>query len=421
MATTKIWKIKDRFDHVIDYATNKDKTENKKYISGINCLPETAYKEMSIVKRQYNKTNGILGFHAYQSFRGYEVTSDEAHEIGLRLAEELWGDRFQVIVSTHLNTKNIHNHFVINSVSFVDGKKYYDSKKTYALMRKTSDNICQDYGLGVLSENSFYKETSNRYERNSTYLNLVLDDIDYAIAQAKNYNEFTAILSAMGYELTNKNNVLNIKKEPYKRNIRLPRTFGEEYTRDSILFRIKHTKSFKVPFPEAHTLTGRFHRKNKTSIRNKTKAKGLRALYLYYCYLLKIFPEKKSKGKVSQYMREEIKKLDQFSNATRFLVKYKITTLTEIKEYRTNAVTELNELKGKRENLWRKHNRVKTDEEGQYICSEIQKLATKIDELNKNIKLCNFIEERTLRMKDNVKEMSQEIKFKIKNRDRDYR
>lgn len=136
-----------------------------------------------------------------------------------------------------------------------------------------------------------------------------------------------------------------------KRNIRLPRTFGEEYTRDSILFRIKHTKSFKVPFPEAHTLTGRFHRKNKTSIRNKTKAKGLRALYLYYCYLLKIFPEKKSKGKVSQYMREEIKKLDQFSNATRFLVKYKITTLTEIKEYRTNAVTDLNELKGKRENL----------------------------------------------------------------------
>ena len=65
--------------------------------------------------------------------------------------------------------------------------------------------------------------------------------------------------------------------------------------------------------------------------------------------------------------------------------------------------------------------RVKTDEEGQYICSEIQKLATKIDKLNKNIKLCNFIEERTLRMKDNVKEMSQEIKFKIKNRDRDYR
>lgn len=418
MATTKIWKIKERFDHVIDYATNKDKTENGKYVSGINCLPQTAYQEMSIVKKQYNKTNGILGFHAYQSFSGYEVSSDEAHEIGLKLAEELWGDRFQVIVTTHLNTKNIHNHFVINSVSFLDGKKYYDSKKAYALMRKTSDNICQDYRLKGLNENSFYKEACNRYERNSTYLNLVRDDIDYAIAQAKNYNEFTAILNAMGYELTNKNNVLSIRKEPYKRNIRLPRTFGEEYTRDSILFRIKHTISFKVPFPEAHTLTGRFHRKSKISIRHKTKAKGLRALYLYYCYLLKIFPEKKSKGKVSQYMREEIKKLDQFSNATRFLGKYKITTLSEVKDYRANAIKELNELKGKRENLWRKHKRVKTSEEGQYICSEIQFLATKINELNSNIKLCDFIEERTSQIKDNVKEMKQEIKFKVKNRDK---
>ena len=66
------------------------------------------------------------------------------------------------------------------------------------------------------------------------------------------------------------------------------------------------------------------------------------------------------------------------------------------------------ELKGLRENLWRKHKRIKTFEEGQLICSEIQKLATKIDELNKDIKLCNFIEENTLRMKDNIKEVNQE-------------
>lgn len=122
MATTKIWKIKSRFDNVIDYITNKNKTDNKKYVTGINCMADIAYREMSITKEQFNKTGGILGFHAYQSFKGCEVTSDEAHEIGIRLAEELWGDRFQVIVATHTNTKNVHNHFYINSVSFVDGK-----------------------------------------------------------------------------------------------------------------------------------------------------------------------------------------------------------------------------------------------------------------------------------------------------------
>lgn len=418
MATTKIWKIKDRFDHVIDYATNKDKTENKKYVSGINCLPETAYKEMSIVKRQYNKTNGILGFHAYQSFRGYEVTSDEAHEIGLRLAEELWGDRFQVIVTTHTNTKNVHNHFFINSVSFVDGKKYYDNKTNYAIMRRTSDELCKEYELQTLEEKSYYKNISNRYARSSKYLDAIRADIDYAISQASIYNDFTQILTKMGYELNHEHNTMSIRKPPYKKYTRVERTFGE-----SILFRIKNSVAFKVPFPEFHTLTGKYTRKSKTSIRNKPKAKGLRALYYYYCYLLKVFSKQKYPPKYSKSMKEAIKKMDDYSNSARFLAKYNITTLAEIKEYKSSAINRIVELKGLRENLWRKHKRIKSDEEGQLICSQIQKLATKIDELSKDIKVCDFIEDSTLRMKDTIKEISQEEnnKIKVKNRKRDFR
>lgn len=423
MATTKIWKIKNRFDNVIDYVSNKDKTDNKKYVSGINCLPETAFKEMSIVKKQYNKTNGILGFHAYQSFKGCEVTSDEAHEIGIRLAEELWGDRFQVIVATHTNTKNVHNHFFINSVSFVDGKKYYDNKVNYAIMRRTSDDLCKEYELQTLEEKSFYKNISNRYARSSKYLDEIRADIDYAISQASIYNDFTKILTKMGYELNHEHNKMSIRKPPYKRYTRVERTFGEEYSRESILFRIKHTVSFKVPFPEYHTLTGRYKRKNKTSIRNKLKAKGLRTLYYYYCYLLKVFPKQKYPPKYSKAMQDAIKKMDDYSNSARFLAKHNITTLTEIKEYKSSATNKIVELKGLRENLWRKHKKIKTFEEGQLICSEIQKLATKIDELSKDIKLCDFIENNTLRMKDNIKEMSKEEnnKVKVKNRNRDFR
>lgn len=423
MATTKIWKIKNRFDNVIDYVSNKDKTDNKKYVSGINCLPETAFKEMSIVKKQYNKTNGILGFHAYQSFKGFEVTSDEAHEIGIRLAQELWGDRFQVIVATHINTKNIHNHFFINSVSFVDGKKYYDSKVNYAIIRKTSDDLCKEYELQTLEEKSFYKNISNKYARSSKYLDEIRADIDYAISQARVYNDFTHILTKMGYELNHEHNKMSIRKQPYKRYTRVERTFGEEYSRESILFRIKHTISFKVPFPEYHTLTGKFKRKSKTSIRNKPKAKGLRALYLYYCYLLKVFPKHNYPPKYSKAMQEAIKKMDDYSNSARFLARYNITTLTEIKEYKSSAINKIVELKGCRENLWRKHKRIKTFEEGQLICSEIQKLVTKINELNKDIKLCDFIENNILRVKDNIREMSQEEnnKVKVKNRSRDAR
>ena len=416
MATTKIWKIKSRFDNVIDYITNKNKTDNKKYVTGINCMADIAYREMSITKEQFNKTGGILGFHAYQSFKGCEVTSDEAHEIGIRLAEELWGDRFQVIVATHTNTKNVHNHFYINSVSFVDGKKYYDNKVNYAIMRRTSDDLCKEYELQTLEEKSFYKNISNRYSRSSKYLDAVRSDIDYAISQARVYNDFTHILTKMGYELNHEYNKMSIRKPPYKRYTRVERTFGEEYSRESILFRIKHTPSFKVPFPEFHTLTGRFKRKSKTSIRNKPKAKGLRALYYYYCYLLKVFPKQKYPPKYSKAMKEEIKKMDAYSNSARFLAKYNITTLNELKEYKNKAINKIVELKGKRESLWRKHTRVKTDKEKQFICSEIGNLAKQIDELKKDITICENIQNRALKMREDIKENDKKEIIKTKNK-----
>lgn len=181
MATTGIWKVEKRLDHVIDYVTNPEKTikesyqelhklveydnfdynsEEECYVSGINCLPDTAYREMMKTKEYWKKKDGILGYHAFQSFKEGEIAPDKAHLLGLKLAEELWGDRFEVIVATHNNTNHIHNHFVINSVSFKDGKKYHDCNETYALLRHTSDAICQEYGLSIVDKNKKKKEKS---------------------------------------------------------------------------------------------------------------------------------------------------------------------------------------------------------------------------------------------------------------------
>lgn len=107
-------------------------------------MPDTALQEMKNTKKQFFKTTGIQCFHGVQSFVKGEVTPEQAHEIGIKLAEELWGDKFQVVVSTHLNTDNLHNHFVLNSVSFLDGKRFCNTKKDYATMRKTSDKLCEE-------------------------------------------------------------------------------------------------------------------------------------------------------------------------------------------------------------------------------------------------------------------------------------
>ena len=213
IATTGIWKIEKRLDNVIDYTTNiektinsdygKDsyydlhnvidyveadyKTEKQFYVSGVNCNPKTALEEMTITKEQYGKTGGILGFHAFQSFAEGEVTPEQCHAIGVRLAEEMWGDRFEVVVSTHLNTNHYHNHFVINSVSFKDGKRYYDKRETYAELRRLSDSLCEEYGLSVLKEKpcrnsrinfaNYQKDNNNKVN----YYSIAKNDLEVCI------------------------------------------------------------------------------------------------------------------------------------------------------------------------------------------------------------------------------------------------
>ena len=159
---------------VIAYAVNEEKTRRKsrggkdvadasteidnehekvmqQYVSGINCTPTTARSEMMAVKKRYGKDEGIMAFHGYQSFAPGECTPAMAHEIGVRLAEELWGSRFQVLVATHLDkAHHLHNHFVVNSVSYADGKRYHRTNQDYRDMRSASDRLCREYGLSVI-------------------------------------------------------------------------------------------------------------------------------------------------------------------------------------------------------------------------------------------------------------------------------
>ena len=147
MATTGYWPVKSRLKEVIDYAENPDKTIDKRYVdsdlyaalqyvsndkktdecmyvSGINCNVKRAYERMTATKKRFGKTGGNVAYHGYQSFQTGEVTPEEAHKIGLETARRMWGKEYEIVVTTHLNTDNLHNHFVVNSVSFKTGRKF---------------------------------------------------------------------------------------------------------------------------------------------------------------------------------------------------------------------------------------------------------------------------------------------------------
>lgn len=231
MATTKIWDIRGRLDRVVDYAKNPDKTRNKNYdeadvqalrdvmdyvsqdvktekqfyVTGLNCSPETAREEMTITKKQYRKEGGIIAYHAYQSFKPGEVPPEIAHEIGVKLAEELWGSRFEVIVATHIDKAHIHNHMVLNFVSFADGLRYYDNKETYRKMREVSDRLCLEYRLSVIEKNMNksmqYGEWRAEREGKPTWRGLILKDLDATISESVTLRQFLYRLRQKGYAI----------------------------------------------------------------------------------------------------------------------------------------------------------------------------------------------------------------------------
>ena len=145
MATTKLWYIQGRLKDLVDYVENPEKTvkpglqdflnvfsytqnPNKtaggQFVTAINCQKDIALQQMILTKQRYGKEDGYIAWHGYQSFKPGEVTPEQCHALGVELARQMWGDRFQIIVTTHLDKEHLHNHFCINSVSFKDGGKY---------------------------------------------------------------------------------------------------------------------------------------------------------------------------------------------------------------------------------------------------------------------------------------------------------
>lgn len=452
MATTKLWSVKTRIDNAVNYITNKEKTKNERYdfgmdkyetirdvllyatnssktekqfyVSGINCKAENAVQEMQFVKEIYGKKDGILAFHGEQSFKEGEVTPELAHEIGVRLAEEMWGDRFQVVVTTHLNTDHIHNHFVLNSVSFKDGKKYYSNRENTALLRKTSDELCEEYGLSVLKEKkcksginfeNYYKKNT----RESEYLQFAKEDLDYAINHALSLRQFESILSSMGYKYYYRAGKLSIRKEPFKRYIRVERRFGVKYSIENI----KHTiieinpwkKEEKVNFVatiSAKRFTFQGH------VKNVYKPKGLVALIQYYCFLLKVYPKKQQQHRMSPEMRKEVKKLDQYSAEARLLYQYKLETLEDIRNHKETKQEKLKNLYNERNRFYYKRKSMEDGIEKDAITEEIIKVTDKIKIVKKELFYCDNIIERSNNMVEDIKFIEEERWKKQKERDK---
>ena len=341
MATTKIWPVRDSLKRVTDYAANPGKTEyadlknvisyaagNSKTVSseekaylvtGVNCSADSACEQMSAVKEHFGKPSGNVAYHAYQSFKPGEISPEECHQIGLELAKKLWGDRYQVLVATHLDKEHLHNHFIINSVSFIDGKKFNDNKAAYRMLRETSDDLCRQYGLSVI-EKPRGKTPRQLYfaekRGEPTKYNLMRWAIDDAISVSSNQEMFEAALRKKGYLIKADPN----RKYPVICSIyggRPTRLYqlGEDYEPQRIASRVYENdsrvwKSFHGFMHDTGiTIRPAAHSRIKTH-RPKQKITGLYALYLHYLYLLGYRPKREHYQPLTPEMKAALRKCD---------------------------------------------------------------------------------------------------------------
>ena len=439
MAVTKLWSVTTRLGQVIDYATNpektsakiqrqytpeqyqaladvlayakdEEKTEKEFYVEGINCNVAIARDQFITVKEQYGKTDGIQAYHGYLSFKETDITPEMAQKIGMEFANEVWGKRFQVVVTTHLNTKHLHCHFVINSVSFADGKRCQDT--SWFKFRQVADRICEKYGL-------YYDPNPNR-SKQSEYLTMkekagmptrysvVKEAIDYAIAHSRSKAEFEYALKEMGYtyNLSPSRKYWTVIPKGYNKPIRL-KNLGEEYTNARIEERLRENRG-RLDIQPFQRQTYRPRQYRLPTRKDKIKkVGGIYGLYLHYCYRLGYLPKykKQNNARLHYLLKEDLMKLDQITDEVRLLGKHNIVTAEQLFSYKSSVEKKIETLSADRTHL-RKKIRTKIDDETlSKAKEEISSITKELRILRKEVRLCDGIAERSKVMEKNLEQV----------------
>lgn len=434
MAVTKIWPIKGRLRNVIDYTVNpektfnpeytfeelqalkdvidyameSDKTEKQFYVTGVNCTASFAREQMVNTKRLFKKEDGILAFHGYQSFKPGEVTPELAHEIGIKLAEKLWGDRFEVVVSTHLDRHHLHSHFVLNSVSFVDGKKFNACRASYREMRRASDELCREYGLSVI-ENPHKAPSRMQYlaEKNgemTKYTN-VKRDIQECMAMSYSPEKFEQLMEKRRYTMFFIGDELAINHPFIKSPIRLC-DLGEGYSTDEILEFIYNNKHYlkRINVPEQTRVKDIFFDGDVNN--SYVTFYDLYSHFVPGLAYVKKYPEKNRE--VSFYLQKEILKFDKFCEEQNLLCDNDVESYEDLVALKEKTMREYNELINLRKevrNAIKRADRSGDTQNANELREHNKDITSHLTTLRKHIKICDRVISRDTLVKDLMDEL----------------
>ena len=453
MATTGFWPVKGSLKDVVKYAENPDKTTNPKYldddlaavlkyaenddktdmkmfVTGINCPTERAYEQMMATKRFYGKRGGNVAYHGYQSFKSGEVTPKEAHDIGLETARRMWGKEYEIVVTTHLNTDNIHNHIVINSVSCKTGLKFENHISDHIRLREISDEVCKEYGKSVLENADFYNGDRNAYwvhkKGGKTRRDILREDVDDAINNSASYVEFVALMKHKGYVFSRSEATdhPSVKAPTWEKAIRFDR-LGNEYKKDRILERIRETgnRTHFNQFSEPYKKTRAKYRQTplkelEYQLRRVKYMDTLEALFYLFMELLKpSTPKPIYTPLLSPELRQEIRKFEQYQKQFRLLHDENINTVPELEAFIGKLSIQISKLEEERSKTDNKRRRAKTDEETKAYYAEIRGISAQIKPIRNKLKIAKATLETVPKVQQ-LLDIERGLEIKIENKER---
>ena len=250
MAVTKIHPIKSTLNLAIGYILDEKKTDGKLLVDSYACGYETADIEFKFTKELSKGNSPNLAHHLIQAFEPGETTPEEAHKIGMRLAEEVLGGKYEFVLSTHIDRGHIHNHLIFNAVSFAEYNHYHSTPPKYYAIRKASDKLCEEYGLSVIRNpkgkgKSYIEHTSTR--QGTSRKAKLKTVIDLNISVAKDFDDFISLMEQSGYLVKRQNKNISFCTDGRERYMR-SKTLGADYTVEAIKERISgRQKTLKEP------------------------------------------------------------------------------------------------------------------------------------------------------------------------------
>lgn len=427
MASVLIWSTKRQLPvRLIQYICDPAKTsyssgalpaQEHRFVTCVNCTPRDAAVQFMETKRFWScvsgidKTKGILALIVIQSFGKGEVSAETAHEIGVKMARNLWGDAHEAVVATHCDTGCVHNHFIVNNISLRDGKKQSLLKEYIRMIRRESDILCRQYGLAAFNDphtvirRRSYPEALAEREGKPTLRGLICLDIDRAVRASVTEEEFCRSLEEMGYELR----LSPSDSAPFgKPGLRVPggkyfipfSTLAiRGYTVEEILARVSRNYRREDPFPREEIRKAR-------ALREKSQPKippdSLRSLYIHYCFELGILLRHPMSAKrVSFFMKEDLCRMEQLDEQTRFLSGSGIETLEDLRACRDETALRIGSLKEQQALMRRESDRARYKSDSQNLSrvrESLHDIAVQLRKLRKAIRLCGEIEKRSAAM-----------------------